>query len=70
MMRDHCYKIEGNEIVSLGNKSQFSQILETLSAKWLSASDCYLYKKKAVHSFFFDALFQFFWLIKKKKIYI
>lgn len=71
MMRDHCYKIEGNEIISLGNKSQFSQILETLSANdWVLAIVIYI-KKKAVHSFFFfDALFQFFWLIKKKKIYI
>lgn len=69
MMRDHCYKIEGNEIVSLGNKSQFSQILETLSANdWVLAIVIYI-KKKAVHSFFY-ALFQFFWLIKKKKIYI
>lgn len=32
MMRDHCYKIEGNEIISLGNRSQFSLILETLTA--------------------------------------
>lgn len=32
MMRDHCYKIEGNEIISLGNRSQFSQISEILSA--------------------------------------
>lgn len=70
MMRDHCYKIEGNEIISLGNKSQFSQILETLSANdWVLAIVIYI-KKKAVHSFFFYALFQFFWLIKKKKIYI
>lgn len=37
MMRDHCYKIEGNEIISLGNRSQFSLILETLTVK-----DCYL----------------------------
>lgn len=52
MMRDHCYKIEGNEIVSLGNKSQFSQILETLSANdWVLAIVIYI-KKKAVHSFF------------------
>lgn len=70
MMRDHCYKIEGNEIISLGNKSQFSQILETLSANdWVLAIVIYI-KKKLCIAFFFDALFQFFWLIKKKKIYI
>lgn len=72
MMRDHCYKIEGNEIISLGNKSQFSQILETLSANdWVLAIVIYI-KKKAVHSFFF------FWCLvsillidkKEKDIYI
>lgn len=71
MMRDHCYKIEGNEIISLGNKSQFSQILETLSANdWVLAIVIYIKKKLCIAFFFFDALFQFFWLIKKKKIYI
>lgn len=55
MMRDHCYKIEGNEIISLGNRSQFSQILETLSANdWVLRIVIY---KKAMHSYF-GALFQ------------
>lgn len=48
MMRDHCYKIEGNEIISLGNRSQFSLILETLSANdWVLRIVIY---KKAMHS--------------------
>lgn len=59
MMRDHCYKIEGNEIISLGNRSQFSLILETLTANdWVLRIVIY---KKAMHSYFF-------WLRKKKKI--
>lgn len=49
MMRDHCYKIEGNEIISLGNRSQFSQILETLTANdWVLRIVIY---KKAMHSY-------------------
>lgn len=71
MMRDHCYKIEGNEIISLGNKSQFSQILETLSANdWVLAIVIYI-KKKAVHSFFFWCLVSILLIDKKEKdIYI
>lgn len=49
MMRDHCYKIEGNEIISLGNRSQFSLILEILSANdWVFRIVIY---KKAMHSY-------------------
>lgn len=60
MMRDHCYKIEGNEIISLGNRSQFSQILETLTANdWVSI-------KKAMHSYF-DALFQILLIEREEK---
>lgn len=64
MMRDHCYKIEGNEIISLGNRSQFSQILETLTANdWVLAIVIY---KKAMHSYF-DALFQILLIEKEEK---
>lgn len=64
MMRDHCYKIEGNEIISLGNRSQFSQILETLSANdWVLRIVIY---KKAMHSYF-DALFQILLIEKEEK---
>lgn len=65
MMRDHCYKIEGNEIISLGNRSQFIQILETLTANdWVLAIVIY---KKAMHSYF-DALFQILLIEKEEKI--
>lgn len=64
MMRDHCYKIEGNEIISLGNRSQFSQILETLSANdWVLRIVIY---KKAMHSYF-DALFQILLIEREEK---
>lgn len=64
MMRDHCYKIEGNEIISLGNRSQFSQILETLSANdWVLRIVIY---KKAMHSYF-GALFQILLIEKEEK---
>lgn len=64
MMRDHCYKIEGNEIISLGNRSQFSQILETLTANdWVLAIVIY---KKAMHSYF-DALFQILLIEREEK---
>lgn len=64
MMRDHCYKIEGNEIISLGNRSQFIQILETLTANdWVLAIVIY---KKAMHSYF-DALFQILLIEKEEK---
>lgn len=66
MMRDHCYKIEGNEIISLGNRSQFSQILETLSANdWVLR--IVIYKKKQCIAILVPC-FKFFWLRKKKKI--
>lgn len=66
MMRDHCYKIEGNEIISLGNRSQFSQILETLSANdWVLRIVIY---KKAMHSYF-GALFQILLIEKEEKKY-
>lgn len=62
MMRDHCYKIEGNEIVSLGNKSQFSQILETLSANdWVLAIVIYIKKKKLCIAFFMPCINSFDW---------
>lgn len=64
MMRDHCYKIEGNEIISLGNRSQFSLILETLTANdWVLAIVIY---KKAMHSYF-DALFQILLIEREEK---
>lgn len=64
MMRDHCYKIEGNEIISLGNRSQFSQISEILSANdWVLRIVIY---KKAMHSYF-DALFQILLIEKEEK---
>lgn len=64
MMRDHCYKIEGNEIISLGNRSQFIQILETLTANdWVLAIVIY---KKAMHSYF-DALFQILLIEREEK---
>lgn len=64
MMRDHCYKIEGNEIISLGNRSQFSLILETLSANdWVLRIVIY---KKAMHSYF-DALFQILLIEREEK---
>lgn len=64
MMRDHCYKIEGNEIISLGNRSQFSQILETLTANdWVLRIVIY---KKAMHSYF-GALFQILLIEKEEK---
>lgn len=56
MMRDHCYKIEGNEIISLGNRSQFSQISEILSANdWVSIKS------------YFDALFQILLIEREEK---
>lgn len=64
MMRDHCYKIEGNEIISLGNRSQFSLILETLTANdWVLRIVIY---KKAMHSYF-DALFQILLIEREEK---
>lgn len=64
MMRDHCYKIEGNEIISLGNRSQFSQISEILSANdWVLRIVIY---KKAMHSYF-DALFQILLIEREEK---
>lgn len=64
MMRDHCYKIEGNEIISLGNRSQFIQILETLTANdWVLRIVIY---KKAMHSYF-DALFQILLIEREEK---
>lgn len=64
MMRDHCYKIEGNEIISLGNRSQFSLILEILSANdWVLRIVIY---KKAMHSYF-GALFQILLIEKEEK---
>lgn len=64
MMRDHCYKIEGNEIISLGNRSQFSLILETLTANdWVLRTVIY---KKAMHSYF-DALFQILLIEREEK---
>lgn len=65
MMRDHCYKIEGNEIISLGNRSQFSLILETLTANdWVLR--IVIYKKQCIA--ILVPCFKFFWLRKKKKI--
>lgn len=64
MMRDHCYKIEGNEIISLGNRSQLSQISEILSANdWVLRIVIY---KKAMHSYF-GALFQILLIEKEEK---
>lgn len=66
MMRDHSYKIEGNEIISLGNRSQFSQISEILSANdWVLRIVIY---KKAMHIAILMPCFKFFWLREKKKI--
>lgn len=65
MMRDHCYKIEGNEIISLGNRSQFSQILETLSANdWVLRIVIY---KKAMHSYFWCLVSNSFDWERRKK---
>lgn len=80
MMRDHCYKIEGNEIISLGNRSQFSQISEILSANdwvlriviykklfWCLVSNSFDWERRKRYKIFSQKIFgKYFYVIYRK----